>query len=299
MLSSIQDVDLRLLRVFQSVARHRGLTAAQQELGVTQATISTQLSQLENRLGFRLCDRGRGGFQLTDEGRIVLDATRSLFRSIETFRGTIGTTRGELTGEVYFGMVDAMWTNRQLNLQSGLADFALRTPKVVFHIDIASPQDLLQGLAEDRHHLILAPMRQLSPRFHGRAIFREQQSLYCGSGHPLFERKAATIDPKEIAEADYVARSYMGGWSGPLKPALNTRAIVSHMESLAILILSGQYIGYLPNHFAAEWEKSGQMKRLLDSEASYDEQFFLAYRSKETNRAVDILFECIERNTRA
>ena len=293
MLPNIQDVDLRLLRVFQSVVRHRGLTAAQQELGVTQATISTQLTQLESRLGFRLCDRGRGGFQLTDEGRIVLEAARNLFRSIDNFRGTIGNTRGELTGEVHFGMVDAMWSNGELNLKDGLAEFAKRTPKVTFHLEIASPQDLLLGLAEDRYHLILAPMRQLPPRLEGQAIFQERQSLYCGSGHPFFERANAMTDPDEIAQAAYAARSYMGGWSGPLKPTLNTRAVVSQMESLAILILSGQYIGYLPTHFAANWEEIGQMKRLLDSEASYDEQIFLAYRSKEINRAVTILFDCI------
>ena len=58
-MANIQDVDLRLLRVFQSVARHRGLSAAQEDLGVTQATISNQLTQLEHRLGFRRASLSR------------------------------------------------------------------------------------------------------------------------------------------------------------------------------------------------------------------------------------------------
>jgi DNA-binding transcriptional LysR family regulator len=70
------------------------------------------------------------------------------------------------------------------------------------------------------------------------------------------------------------------------------------MESLAILILSGRYIGYLPTHFAKSWERRGQMKRLLDRQASYDEQFFLAYRKKETHRAVEVFFECIRDSTK-
>ncbi|NIQ95002.1 MAG: LysR family transcriptional regulator, partial [Desulfuromonadales bacterium] len=121
--------------------------------------------QLETRLGLRLCDRGRGGFALTHEGRVVLEAARNLFHSIESFRGTIGTTRGELIGDVHFGTVDAMWTNRTLNLQAGIADFADRAPKVLLSTEIAAPQDLFQGLAEDRYHLILAPTQRLPSKF--------------------------------------------------------------------------------------------------------------------------------------
>jgi DNA-binding transcriptional LysR family regulator len=292
---NLQDVDLRLLRVFQSVARHRGLSAAQEDLGVSQATISNQLKQLEMRLGLRLCDRGRGGFALTHEGRVVLEAARNLFHSIESFRGTIGTTRGELIGDVHFGTVDAMWTNRTLNLHAGIADFADQAPKVLLSTEIAAPQDLFQGLAEDRHHLILAPTPQLPSRFVGQLAFCERQSLYCGLDHPLFDRAPEDITLAEVRAAPYAARSYMQGWVSPLKTPFNIMAETSHMESLAILILSGRYIGYLPSHFAKSWEESGQMRRLVDDQASYDEPFFLAYRRKETYRAVEMLFNCIRR----
>lgn len=294
---SLQDVDLRLLRVFQSVARHRGLSAAQQDLGVSQATISNQLKQLENRLGLRLCERGRGGFALTNEGRVVLEASRNLFHSIENFRGTIGTTRGELMGDLHFGTVDAMWTNRALNLHEGIAAFADQAPKVTLCTDIAAPQDLIQGLAEDRYHLILAPASQLPAKFVGQVIFSERQSLYCGRGHPLFPRDPLAVTVEEVMTCPYAARAYMEGWLGPLNAPFNRMAETSHMESLAILILSGRYIGYLPTHFAENWQQTGQMMLLLDAQASYDEQFYLAYRKRETYRAVEILFNCIREST--
>ena len=107
---SLADVDLRLLRVYQAVVRNRGLANAQDELGVTQATISNQLSQLEMRLGMRLCERGRSGFSLTEDGRLIFDASQNLFRSIDNFRSVVGSVRGELTGEVHFGTADAMWS---------------------------------------------------------------------------------------------------------------------------------------------------------------------------------------------
>ena len=62
MLGRLSDLDLRLVRVFLAVVDASGVSAAQMTLNVGSSTISTQLATLETRLGFRLCDRGRGGF---------------------------------------------------------------------------------------------------------------------------------------------------------------------------------------------------------------------------------------------
>jgi DNA-binding transcriptional LysR family regulator len=35
-----------------------------------------------------------------------------------------------------------------------------------------------------------------------------------------------------------------------------------HVEAFALLILSGRYIGFLPEHYAAIWEEKGEMRRL-------------------------------------
>lgn len=65
MLSTVTDLDLRLIRVFLAIVDAGGVSAAQDVLGVGQSTISSQLATLETRLDFRLCERGRGGFRLT------------------------------------------------------------------------------------------------------------------------------------------------------------------------------------------------------------------------------------------
>jgi DNA-binding transcriptional LysR family regulator len=49
------------------------------------------------------------------------------------------------------------------------------------------------------------------------------------------------------------------------------------MEAGAQLILSGEYLGYLPAHYAAAWVARGEMKRLLPDELTYDAPFELAY----------------------
>ena len=89
----------------------KGFAAAQDELGLTPGTISNHIAHLEARFGVRLCERGRRGFSLTPDGVQIHEAAENLLRSVESFSGIVGSVRGELTGTVHLGTVDAMHTN--------------------------------------------------------------------------------------------------------------------------------------------------------------------------------------------
>lgn len=47
-----------------SVVKCGGFSAAQAELNMSQSHISMHIGSLEKRLGYRLCERGKGGFRL-------------------------------------------------------------------------------------------------------------------------------------------------------------------------------------------------------------------------------------------
>lgn len=290
---ALSDIDLRLLRVFRGVVRHNGFSAAQDDLGLTQATISIHMSQLEERLGMRLCERGRGGFYLTDYGKLIYEATLNLFRSIENFHGIIESTRGELFGDLHFGTVDATYTNPDFNIALALGQFSRSAPKVVIHIDIASPQALLQGLLDERYHVIFTPIMRFPKAIRNVGLLSERQSLYCGRDHPLFETPDPAMSRDMLGQYAFVGRSYMLDGEPSGETDFHWGAVTSHMESTALLILSGNFIGYLPTHFALQWEQAGRMRRLLDEKLSYDDYFHVAYRRQERNSAARSFIDCI------
>lgn len=76
-----------------------GLSVAQVALNISASTISIHLSSLEERLGMRLCERGPGGFALTEQGRQVYAAATKLSRSLEDFRAEVGALRALQTVE--------------------------------------------------------------------------------------------------------------------------------------------------------------------------------------------------------
>ncbi|MGE0006513.1 MAG: LysR family transcriptional regulator [Parvibaculaceae bacterium] len=288
---SFSPTDLRLLRIFQAVARHEGFAAAQDELGLTPGTISNHIAHLETRFGVRLCERGRKGFSLTPEGVLIHEAAENLLRSIENFAGIVGSVRGELTGTVHLGTVDAMHTNSAARLDQAIARFSGLAPKVILHVEISSPQDLLQRLLDGRYSVILTPIAEGHPSVSAKPLFNEEQRLYCGRDHLLYSH----VEPLSVAVVKrfaYVARSYMKG-PGAGQEAFDHRAMTSHMETLAILINSGRFLGYLPVHFAQPFVDRGEMRSLLDAEMAYFDTFYLANRKAEHSRATALLSQCL------
>ena len=66
-----KPVELRVLRYFLAVARMQSISAAAEELHITQPTLSRQLMELEEELGAKLFDRGRKNRRvaLTEAGK--------------------------------------------------------------------------------------------------------------------------------------------------------------------------------------------------------------------------------------
>ncbi|MBJ3764532.1 LysR family transcriptional regulator [Maribius pontilimi] len=67
------------LRYFQEVAREGNLTRAAARLNLSQSALSTQIRQLEERLGHALFERTGRAMVLTETGRIALDHAERIF----------------------------------------------------------------------------------------------------------------------------------------------------------------------------------------------------------------------------
>ncbi len=74
---------LSAVRVFECAARHENFTSAAAELGMSQAAVSYQIRQLEDRLGVPLFRRERRRVLLTDAGRRAALAASRAFDALD------------------------------------------------------------------------------------------------------------------------------------------------------------------------------------------------------------------------
>ena len=85
-LGQMSDYEVRLVRIFKTVVECGGFTAAETALGISRSAISQHMNDLEGRLGFSLCQRGRGGFSLTEEGKEIYQVGLTLLTALEAFK---------------------------------------------------------------------------------------------------------------------------------------------------------------------------------------------------------------------
>jgi len=206
MLSQLHDVDLQLLRLFLGVVESNGFSAAQGELGLSQSSISQQMAKLETRLGYRVCNRGKGGFSLTPKGEQLLIAARSLFDSIETFRHQSNGVAGRLIGEVRLGLSEAVDQSVLQRVAEAIRRFRERDESVRIELISAMPGEMERLLLQQRLDLAIGYFSQVQSAFDYRELFSETQHLYCAPGHPLFTNDAP--DEAALQACDRVDHPY-------------------------------------------------------------------------------------------
>jgi DNA-binding transcriptional LysR family regulator len=284
------SVDLKRLKLFRQVVECGGLSAAEAVLNINLPTISAHLSALEASLGMRLCERGRRGFRLTPEGQSVLAACDRLFESVENFRSEIGEVGHRVSGNLRLGVADSTLTDAACPVIPAVRALRARSRDLEISMDIRNPFELERALIEERLDVAVGPFNVSDPGIEQFPIHKERLSLYLGEGHVLFGRK--DITQSDLAGADYVMRGYLRESQVQQHVSFNGCATAYSVEGIAQLILSGHYLGYLPDHCARPWLQSGRMQRILPQLMSYDVQFkVIALGSKRRTRAADALIE--------
>ncbi|WP_065257972.1 LysR family transcriptional regulator [Pseudomonas bananamidigenes] len=274
MLGQLHDVDLQLLRLFLGVVESNGFSAAQGELGLSQSSISQQMAKLETRLGYRVCNRGKGGFSLTPKGEQLLIAARNLFDSIETFRHQSNGVAGRLIGEVRLGLSEAVDQSVLQRVAEAIRRFRERDESVRIELISAMPGEMERLLLQQRLDLAIGYFSQVQRAFDYRELFSETQHLYCAPGHPLFTDEAP--DDAALQACDRVDHPYRFLRSDEPFQGKVCSARSEQVEGTLAFILSGKHLGYLPSHYARQWQDKGLLRPVLEGELSFEVAFHLA-----------------------
>ncbi|MEH6473607.1 MAG: LysR family transcriptional regulator [Halopseudomonas sp.] len=262
--SQLSDVDLRMLRIFRKVVECGGFSAAEVELNISRAAISIAMADLETRLGFRLCQRGRSGFSLTDEGRQVYDYTLQLLSSLEDFRTQVNALHAQLKGELNIGITDNLVTMPHMRITHALAQLKEQGPDVVINISMIPPNEIELGVLDGRLHLGVVPDLRPLAGLDYLPLYQEQSRLYCSLNHPLFKQNDALLSSATISDWDAVIPAYaQTPQIKALHQQLKPTATATDREGVAFLILTGRFIGYLPDHFAQRWVRDALMRPLV------------------------------------
>ncbi|WP_448954993.1 LysR family transcriptional regulator [Labrys neptuniae] len=291
----ISGSDLHLFRVFESVVRNGGMSAAQMELSLSQPTISNHLTALEQRLGVKLCERGRRGFSLTEEGRRVYEISTEITGMLEAGSAQLSRVRSALAGKVGVGTVDCLATDPSFRLADAIAELSKAAPEIELDLKIMRPNDITKAVAENEIDIGIGGSDIKVASVQYQMIYQEEHAVFCGSAHPLFCRNDETITSAECYTHSWVERGYWYGIRRHRFDSVAANRVALDIEAQLLMVLSGAYLGVLPIHFARVFEQQGRLRRLPIADKAYSADIEVATRTGEQAANVTYVRDAIVR----
>lgn len=293
----VTEYDLRLLRIFKAVVENGGFSAAETELGVTRSTISLHMSNLETRMKLKLCLRGRGGFSLTEDGQAVYQATINMFDSLDDFSLFVGSLGKELSGELVILCADQLGIAKQKKLAEVIQIVHDKSPNLHLVLDGDSIHNIEKSLLKDKAHIGIFPGYQQIEGLQYQPLITEPIYLCCGNQHPFFELVDKDINTEMLASTPAIHPGIDIDTKGrdQLKK-LNLAAKAYQFDTRKAMILSGRYLGYMPQSYIQLELNQGLIRIIKPSELTY--QFDLSLVVKKTpreNAKVTLLQQAFEK----
>ncbi|GAA0341112.1 HTH-type transcriptional activator BauR [Bowmanella denitrificans] len=275
----VSEYDLRLLRVFRTVVQCGGFSAAESELNLSRSTISVHMGNLEQRLGLKLCNRGRAGFCLTSAGQQVYDAATMLFASLDRFATTVATVAGEISGELVIQCSDEVALSPQIRLATVLGTLQKEQPKLHVVVDVNGINSIEQMLLKDQCHIGLFPGYRQIEGLQYQQVYHQPLFLYCAAGHPLFALTEQQISDQQVRDYPVVYPGVEVNAQGREQlNQLNRAARAYHFDARMALVQSGGYLGFFPADYAAPWLAQGKLRAIQPHKRFYDVEYSLVTR---------------------
>jgi len=277
-----RNFDIKQLYIFVTVVRCGGLSAAQDYLNMALPTVSGHIKSLEDKVGIQLCNRGRSGFELTEEGEEFYEKAVHLVNSFKEFTDFAQALQSDLHGNLRIGITPQ--SLRDFPISEAFERYYSRDNSVVLGFNSHNDHELHRMVYERQLDVAIgvADPSIISPNLSGlefHPLLEETQLAFVGDKHPLF-------DKQQVKRSDLKGlRHYIRMCSEADSEMLNSDnvgAMVDDASTALALLLSGQFIGLFPAQIARPWVEKKMLRPLLI--AGVKDAFIVGYVVKSSSR---------------
>ncbi|HEV3428511.1 MAG TPA: LysR family transcriptional regulator [Paraburkholderia sp.] len=189
--SSRLNFSLRQLRYFVTAAETLSFTSAARLMHISQPSISSAISELEDAFGIQLFIRHHAaGLSLTQAGRELLGKTRDLLKNAEELQSVARGLDTGMTGTIALGCLVSLAPPLLSGLISRfLADHA----GIAFKTTEGHQDDLFKGLHDGSLDIALTYDIDLTDEIDFRPLVRLPPYVILPSKHPLAQHRAVSL----------------------------------------------------------------------------------------------------------
>ncbi|MBA4493796.1 LysR family transcriptional regulator [Paenactinomyces guangxiensis] len=168
-------MDVRDLQFFQSVARHKSVTKAAEELNYVQSNVTTRITRLEKKLKTKLFYRNGKGMTLTPAGRILIHYADRILQLVREAENAFLMPQGPLK-------LGSTESTASIHLPALLIEYHHSCPDVDVSLTTASSEQLIEQVL--RYELdgafVVGPVNHPDLRS---SVFMEEELVLISSPH--------------------------------------------------------------------------------------------------------------------
>lgn len=189
--------DLRSIQIIETVASKGTVSAAADELGISQPALTKRIQAIESLVGLRLLERDAKGATLTSNGEFFLQQSKKLVLQARDFSRRLVDFReghgGELRIGLKTGLDDVFFTDVMLRLIND-------NPRALIEVDIDTTPGLVRRVEAGELDLVLVARGYLddfgrdavqSPNIHFVDLCALAFDIVVREGHPILDTDSA------------------------------------------------------------------------------------------------------------
>lgn len=293
---SLLYASLNSLLVFHEVAKHKSFSKAAEELFISQPAVTKHIKELERRVGMGLIQRRRGGFALTEAGKILFKYTHKISSHLMDIENLLEDLKKEHQGILKIGTTESYSKGLMPRLLSG---FQTSFPFMKIALDVGNSEEIEKSLLVYKNDLALIAVTKKSPSFESIPFLKEELVLIVSPNHPLATKHAVSL--KELGRYPLIIRA---------KGSTTRRIILQAFKEVGIH--PSLYIEAGSSEFIKQWvsegkgvciivkrtvedeEKRGIIKTIPLLEKLYLQVAFLYLKKEKSNPAIKTFVNFIE-----
>ncbi|OJU89665.1 MAG: LysR family transcriptional regulator [Burkholderiales bacterium 66-5] len=276
---------LDLIQIFREVARRGSFSATAAAQGVSPASVSKAIAELERRFGLRLFNRTTRKVSLTDAGQLLFERSSAVLELVDLTNGELHqrATRpsGRLSVTMPYGLVHT-------DLPAMMSEFLRQYPEVDLDWRIT---DRIVDLAEEGIDLAF----RAGPIGDANLIVRRLLRIdFVAVASPAYWRAHGKPErPDQLCTHAQLAWSLPGQaprWhfqvaGKPFELALQPRVNATQPAPLITLAVQGLGVMWTPRRSLAQWLESGELEPALEQFSPSDVWLYAAYMQRRHNSA--------------
>ena len=289
-------MELREIRTFVAVAQYGSFSRAAGHLGYSQAAVTIQMKQLEQKLGVVLFDRIGKGVHLTNSGERFYPHAIRILNDLSLAQEDL-QEETQLTGSLKIGTIDSLCA---AVLPQLLECYHRRCPLVKVSVVTDTPQLLLEMLQSNALDVVYLSDEPLAdPRFRKVLEVREPVVFAAARGFALADGRPHKLEellaqPFVLTEKDASYRRVLDYTLQLQKRSIEPVLQCNDTDLLLKMVCGGMGITFLPRYALREEAARGSIEEIEVEDLSLSIWRQVIYhKDKWVSREMHQLFELL------